>query len=234
MRRPLLLSLAFAIACSSTGSSSLATGNMKAYLTASIDDDAKTTLFQAILSQDLTTDVVLDSGDTLTVTTDKDTNLPFTLGDLHVYHSPTIQATDRATATISLHRAAGVSAPSSIAAIPPAFAFTSPVPQVSVAYAGGTGTLSLAWSNPVAGATVWAAANPCNGARVSTGGAPTVADTGTYAIPTKDLTVGAPTSPQCIKINVWRLVHAKADPAFKANSTFDTTRVISIQITLTP
>jgi hypothetical protein len=237
---PLACLVAFTqLGCATKSSSSLGTDQIAPVFDVKVDTVANgaNTFISAVLNQPGGTlsRVKLADGDALSARTDKDANLAFTYSDsLQIYSLSLDKVTDRASVTISLARASGAAAPSSTVQLPAAVALTEPAAKAQVPYGGGTGMLSIAWSNAVSGATVTFFTSPCGG-----GGASTkdlhATDTGTFSIATADLLVGAPPAAgQCVTIKIVRSVTGTVDPAFAPNSTFTASRADYVDVTVMP
>ncbi len=223
--------LAMVAGCSAAQSSDLGTNEIQAYLRVEVVDALPQTRYVAIFSQDLTTDVRLENGDQILVTTDKEANLMLPLGDLSVY-AVNIPQIDRTVATFSLVRPNGTPAPNSKIAIPPSLALTAPAAMADVPFAAGAGKVTVAWSNKVDGSRVRIHTNPCDG--TATTGGEEVPDTGSYDLATKDMTIGTPTAAQCIQLTIFRRIVGTPDPAYKSGSTLESSRSQQLKVNLTP
>lgn len=234
-RLPFALLLLLA-ACKTESSDEYETNQIKAHYSVNITDDAKdptrdSVQLAAQFSRNLATDIRLADGDRASVRSEKDADIPLSLGELNVYAAYPDAWGDRTTATFGLHRAVGASAPASTIAIPARLAFTTPE-NATVAYAAGAGTLDLTWSNAVAGAKVRINIDPCDG--ISTLDIAELPDTGKITIATNQMTVGAPTASTCLELLVHRVVEGTVDPALAAGSTMKVDRTDVLKITLTP
>ena len=223
-------------ACGSTSSAGIATSDFDTYYAVHVVDDAadparSSIRYAAIFSKNLTTDIRLEDGDSVTVTTDRETDLPLTLGDLNVYSVQPPAGEDRLRATFDLRRPNATSAPASTVALPPRLAITTPA-MPTVAYAGGTGTFKLEWSNAVPEAKVQVHIDPCDG--VSTVSGDSLPDTGSVEIPTRSLSVAAPTAATCIVLTIFRRLEGTPDPALKVGSDIYADRSGKFKLTLTP
>lgn len=224
----------FLAACKTESSDGLATSAIKADYTVEVRDraDAPSDLkFQAFLyKDDSSTYVQLSDGDRVVGWTDAAPETTMTRSITGYYADA--MGVDRKSATFKLYRADGSTSAGATVGIPPVPAFTTT--SLSVPYAGGTGVFDLAWSNPVAAANVHVFVDPCNG--ISTTTLPTIPDTGSYKITTKDLTVGVPAADTCVKLTVWREVYGSQapDPALRPESTVKAARIDEVRLTLQP
>jgi hypothetical protein len=226
------------IACSSTSSSSLATNQITPSFSVKVDTDPANpqTFISAVLKQTgTTTDVQLAAGDALTASTDKDASLTLAYdGTLHVYSTTLTKVSDRTTLTFALTRASGTSAPSSTVQLPAPMALTAPAANAQVTYSGGTGMLTLTWSNAISGATMYFFPNPCNGVMASSS-VITGPDNGTFTIATSNLVVSAPSAAgECVQIRMERDVTGTVDPAFGAGGTLKVTHYDYVTINVVP
>lgn len=234
-RLPFALLLLLA-ACGSTSSAGIATSDFDTYYAVHVTDDASvppraSIRYAAIFSKNLATDIRLEDGDSVTVTTDRETDLPLTLGDLNVYSAQPPAGDERLRATFALRRPNAASAPASTVTLPPRLAITTPT-MPTVAYAGGAGTFKLDRSNAVPDAKVQIHVDPCDG--VSTVSGDSLPDTGSVEIPTRSLSVAAPSAATCVALTIFRRIDGTTDPALKAGSEIYADRTDKFKLTLTP
>jgi hypothetical protein len=234
---PTLL-LTLPIACSSTSSNGIPTSQISAYYTFDVSDAPQSaTNAGAVLSQGKSVDsnIQIATGDTLTWKTDTDPAVSLDWDNFAKdYGSNTKTTAGGTTVTISLTRTDGTSAPNSTAPIPAAIAFTAPMPMANVSYAGGSGSVTVSWSNHI-GAQVRPFVYPCGSAAAGTGDA-YVADSGSLVINASELTSTAPpASGQCVTIQIDRQITGTVDPAMDvADSSFLSTRHSFINVNVVP
>jgi hypothetical protein len=220
-------------ACSSESSSTVSTKSIHANFTADADESTNKTHFTAKFDEDFT-DVVLSNGDKAQLTTDKDpTPIDLPRGDLKFYETD-IQAIDRNTATFLFIRTSGTSAKNNTVTIPAPMVITAPAANSSVAYGGGTGKLTLSWSNPASNqGKVHIAPHDCNAA-ISASTGFDVDDNGSADLTTSQITVAAPTGPQCVKLFLMRQATGTEDPAFDTGGYATSSRNQIFQVNVTP
>jgi hypothetical protein len=179
-------------------------------------------------------DVNLTGGDTLSVTTDKNENLPMPRESAGHYRVilPNLAAT---VFTFHLKRAAASS--TTVFTMPGPIALTdSPAGK---SFAAGD-TLHFAWSNKATGRSaspakilVSGSHYPCGGAALNLSQKKEVPfdDTGSMDVPIAQLySTGAPAAGDCVDVEIRRTVTADADAAFDKASSVTGTRTDRLQI----
>jgi hypothetical protein len=204
-------------------------GNQDTFVSASFDDPS---------APEGVRPIDLSSGDVLTAKTDQDPSLTFDYDDtLHVYSVDIANAANRKTVTYSLARTKGTSAPSSTLQLLDAVAVTAPLAQAQVSRASGT--VDVAWSNAVPGATMSYFAKPCGSfsGQASAGDSGRTPDTGSYSLPISAIqNVDASSPSQCIALLISRRFESdeSVDPAFASGGQFFVTRTDEVDFTLVP
>ncbi|MGZ5968768.1 MAG: hypothetical protein ACXWP4_13945 [Polyangiales bacterium] len=240
------------VGCKSTSSAELATNEIRANLDVAIEDNDPRALdggtadagdsgssgsyvSASLYKNDGILDVVdLADGDDLSVTTNLSPSTRLTRGLPGFYELETpIDYTKLTDATFVLSRKNGASAPSSKIVVPPAMTVTAPLQDATVSAAAGKVTFT--WSNPVAGAQVFAWMKPCGSIEISaTSNDAQVADTGSFAIAWATMPGGAPTSASCYEARILRTLKGTIDPAWRSGSTAIARRTHYLTFTATP
>jgi hypothetical protein len=201
--------------------------------TATTTTPGDTQLDVTIYNADTSKYVTLGDGDVLTAHTDKDPNV--TLSSNTDAFGATFPDDKSTLLTLSFTRAHGTSAPSSTVPLPPALALTSPAAGATVSYASGS--LTFAWSNPVANGTITFNFERCGSGSVAVGyGVQRAPDTGAYTFPWSDvpLSQAPPSQPECIDVHVERGVDGSVDPAFNNGGFISATRFQALQVMVGP
>jgi hypothetical protein len=224
------------LGCATTNSATLATNQIKPLVTLHATTAQSTAQINITLAQTGSwSHVQLAPGDTLTATAKDGQAVPFSYdGTLQLYTAHVVDAADGSPVTIAFTRATGTPAPGTTVAAPPPIALTAPAAGAQVAYGGGSATLSMAWSNPVAGATVHFFPSPCNGVAGSTQDM-NAGDNGAFALAVRNLLVGAPPAGgQCVHIAIGRDAQGTLDPAFAPGGTINASREDGVDVNVTP
>lgn len=240
-RLPLLL-LPLLAACSTVGSDTLATNQMRPHFrvevntanNGAVNGGEGPGMTVDLRLADGLSDVSLSAGDAFMGKTEKVPSLTFKsetfLGILsYVARSPSI---DSRTLTVSLDRSNGTGAPTSTIEIPPALDLDSPFPST---LAHGA-TLKLSWKTKVAGAKLGYRTFPCGGVGTTQFDEPSVDDGGSYELTGADL-LGptAPSAPQCLKVLIARKTSkGTLDPAYKDGGSFEAIHNDIYEISITP
>ena len=227
------------IACSSEDSSGLATNQLRADYSVTVDTFGKGS-FRAEANfekeGDTFTSVRLDGTDTITVTTDKDPSLALAYDSTAQLYSTSLDGGgDRTTASFVLARAQGTS--TSKIPLPSVLTLTTPAPMASVPYGDGTGNVDFTWSNSLSGAKVTVQGFPsCDDNAISlTTSSANGPDTGTISVPMSTLLVGAPTAGgQCITVRLTRQVTGTPDSQIAGDSSIDAERMDYVKIVIMP
>jgi hypothetical protein len=227
------------VGCSSTSSAGLATSSIQSHFHVDLTMDPKfpdMSITADLYEGSSLTSVQLAAGDTLTVTSDKDPNIPLQWDSTIKLYSADLknQGSDWTKVTFALTRANGAPAPSSTISLPLAIALTSTTPKPTASYAGGSGSLALAWSNTLPGATVVYFNQPCGSTSVGITSA-TKPDDGTLAVPVSELVSSVPPADgTCVTMIVRRVVKGTTDPAYAGGSDFDGYRDDYFDVTIMP
>jgi hypothetical protein len=219
------------LACGEEDSADLATGDIQATFSAEhIDGSLHIAAFFDTGDGFERSDVKLSAGDTLSASTDK--------GALPAFRENSIDDAilsldadgDFDEVTISLTRASQTSAPASVATLPAHFDLTAPTGDVSYA----DGAVTFEWANPEAGAHIAYFKRACGA--VSVGITNDIGDDqGSLSIPVTSLLDEAPgPGGECVTVTLVRVGHGAVDPAFHAESVFNTRRDDEFDITIVP
>ena len=224
--------------CATASSAGMPTNKIKPAFEVKVDamPSAPGTFVSAVLNQDGSLSrVLLAPGDTLAASSDKDAQIALAYdGTLQIFTATLDKVTDRATLSFALSRAAGGQGGTATVQLPAPLALTAPTPNQQVSYAGGAGKAQLTWSNPIGDGKVHVFPFPCGSAAVSTR-VHEGADSGSFAIATKDLVIGAPpASGQCVTIRIQRDVPGTVDPAFAPGSKLTATRYDYVNVSVVP
>lgn len=160
-----ILGLLGVVACTSTGSSALATDQMRPTFTVTVDsrESKPTTTFVAKLepASERGGVVRLEQGDALSVATDAETiALPF--DGIALYPASRDGIAGRTFARFVLTRKTPATELASQVSVPAAMALEAPAALENVAYGGGAGSFTLRWSNAIDGANVVVVPTSCN------------------------------------------------------------------------